>query len=71
VESQLSHQGRKDDAQIFAAHASMMRDPTLLECIERAIFQERLSAEAAVARAFSLTATRAPSLRPTLFRASG
>jgi phosphoenolpyruvate-protein phosphotransferase len=51
VESQLSHQGRKDDAQIFAAHASMMRDPALLERIEKAIFQERLSAEAAVARA--------------------
>lgn len=50
VESQLSHQGRKDDAQIFAAHASMMRDPTLLERLETAIFQERLSAEAAVAR---------------------
>jgi phosphoenolpyruvate-protein phosphotransferase len=51
VESQLSHQGRKDDAQIFAAHASMMRDPTLMEHIETAIFQEGLSAEAAVARA--------------------
>jgi phosphoenolpyruvate-protein phosphotransferase len=50
VESQLSHQGRKDDAQIFAAHASMMRDPTLLERLETAIFRDRLSAEAAVAR---------------------
>jgi phosphotransferase system enzyme I (PtsI) len=51
VENQLSQQGRRDDAQIFAAHASMMRDATLLEPMERAIFQERLSAEAAVAQA--------------------
>ncbi len=49
VENQLSRQGRKDDAQIFAVHASMMRDPALLERIEKAIFQEHLSAEAAVA----------------------
>jgi phosphoenolpyruvate-protein phosphotransferase len=50
VEHQLSHQGRKEDAEVFAAHLSMMRDPVLLDRIEGAIAKENLSAEAAVAR---------------------
>jgi phosphoenolpyruvate-protein phosphotransferase len=53
VESQMSHQGRKDDAEIFTAHATMMRDPALLRRIERGILEDALSAEAAVARATS------------------
>jgi phosphoenolpyruvate-protein phosphotransferase len=51
VESQMSHQGRKEDAEIFTAHATMMRDPALLSRIERGIREGALSAEAAVARA--------------------
>lgn len=53
VEQQLSRQARKGDAEIFTAHLSMMRDPTLLERIEGAIAEGGLSAEAAVARATS------------------
>lgn len=49
VAHQLSHQGRKEDAEIFSAHLSMMRDPVLLDRIERAIVGKQLSAEAAVA----------------------
>ena len=44
VQSQLSHQGRKEDAEIFAAHAAMMRDPTLLHRVEKGIIEEGLSA---------------------------
>jgi phosphoenolpyruvate-protein phosphotransferase len=51
VQRQLSHQGRKEDAEIFAAHATMMRDPALLQRVERAIAAEGLSAEAALAQA--------------------
>jgi phosphotransferase system enzyme I (PtsI) len=51
VQIQLSHQGRKEDAEIFAAHAVMMRDPVLLQRVERRIAAGGLSAEAAVARA--------------------
>jgi phosphotransferase system enzyme I (PtsI) len=51
VQSQLSHQGRKEDAEIFAAHAAMMRDPALLQRVEKGIIEDGLSAEAAVASA--------------------
>ncbi len=51
VQAQLSHQGRKEDAEIFAAHVLMMRDPALLQRIERGIAASELSAEAAVAQA--------------------
>jgi phosphoenolpyruvate-protein kinase (PTS system EI component) len=37
VQAQLSQQGRKEDAEIFAAHVAMMRDPALLKRIERGI----------------------------------
>lgn len=53
VEQQLSHHGRKADAEIFAAHLSMMRDPVLLKRIEAAILDGGLSAAAAVAKATS------------------
>ena len=36
VEQQLAEHGRRDDAEIFRAHLSMMRDPMLLGRIERA-----------------------------------
>ena len=51
VQAQLSHQGRKEDAEIFTAHATMMRDPVLLQRVERGIAANGLSAEAAVAQA--------------------
>ena len=51
VQGQLSHQGRKEDAEIFAAHVLMMRDPALLQRVERGIAASGLSAEAAVAQA--------------------
>jgi len=51
IESQLSHQGRKGDSEIFAAHAMMMRDPALLQRVERGILEHKISAEAAVAQA--------------------
>jgi phosphotransferase system enzyme I (PtsI) len=51
VQAQLSRQGRKEDAEIFAAHVAMMRDPVLLQRIEQGIVSSRLSAEAAVAAA--------------------
>jgi phosphoenolpyruvate-protein phosphotransferase len=51
VQGQLTHQGRKEDAEIFAAHVMMMRDPVLLQQVERGIAANGLSAEAAVARA--------------------
>jgi phosphotransferase system enzyme I (PtsI) len=51
VQSQLAHQGRKEDAEIFAAHIMMMRDPVLFQRVERGITASGLSAEAAVARA--------------------
>jgi phosphotransferase system enzyme I (PtsI) len=51
VQTQLSHQGRKEDAEIFAAHLMMMRDPVLLQRVERGIAANGLSAEAAVAQA--------------------
>ena len=51
VQSQLSRQGRKEDAEIFAAHAAMMRDPALLHRVEKGIIEDGLSAEAAVAGA--------------------
>jgi phosphotransferase system enzyme I (PtsI) len=51
VQTQLSRQGRKEDAEIFAAHVLMMRDPALLKRIERGIANDGLSAEAAVAQA--------------------
>jgi len=51
VQNQLSRQGRKEDAEIFAAHVVMMRDPALLKRVERGIAAEGLSAEAAVAQA--------------------
>ncbi len=54
VQSQLSHQGRKEDAEIFAAHAAMMRDPALLKRVEKGIIEDGLSAEAAVASATTL-----------------
>jgi phosphotransferase system enzyme I (PtsI) len=54
VQSQLSHQGRKEDAEIFAAHAAMMRDPALLRRVEKGIIEDGLSAEAAVAGATTL-----------------
>jgi phosphotransferase system enzyme I (PtsI) len=50
IESQLSHQGRKEDAEIFSAHVMMMRDPTLLQQIERGVVEDEISAEAAVAQ---------------------
>jgi phosphoenolpyruvate-protein phosphotransferase len=54
VQSQLFHQGRKEDAEIFAAHAAMMRDPALLRRVEKGIIEDGLSAEAAVASATTL-----------------
>jgi phosphoenolpyruvate-protein phosphotransferase len=51
VKHQLSNHARKEDAEIFAAHLSMMGDPALLDRIESAILKDGLSAEAAVARA--------------------
>lgn len=51
VELQLTHHGRKQDAEIFTAHVSMIRDPALLDRIEKSILKDGLSAEAAVARA--------------------
>jgi phosphotransferase system enzyme I (PtsI) len=54
VQNQLSHQGRKEDAEIFAAHAAMMRDPALLRRVEKGIIDDGLSAEAAVADATTL-----------------
>jgi phosphotransferase system enzyme I (PtsI) len=51
VQAQLTQQGRKEDAEIFAAHVAMMRDPAVLERIERGIVSNQLSAEAAVAQA--------------------
>jgi len=51
VQAQLSHQGRKEDAEIFAAHVLMMRDPVLLQRVERGIAAKGLSAEAAMAQA--------------------
>jgi phosphoenolpyruvate-protein kinase (PTS system EI component) len=50
VQAQLSHQGRKEDAEIFAAHLLMMRDPVLQQRVEQGIAANGLSAEAAVAR---------------------
>ncbi len=51
VQARFSHQGRKEDGEIFAAHLMMMRDPALLERVERGIAADGLSAEAAVAQA--------------------
>ena len=51
VERQLAERGRRADAEIFAAHLSMMRDPMLLARIETAIAKDELSAEAAIAQA--------------------
>ncbi len=51
VQARLSHQGRKEDGEIFAAHLMMMRDPALLQRVERGIAADGLSAEAAVAQA--------------------
>jgi phosphotransferase system enzyme I (PtsI) len=51
VQAQLSQRGRKEDADIFAAHLLMMRDPALLQRVEREITGDGYSAEAAVARA--------------------
>ena len=56
VENQLSHQGRKEDAEIFGAHIVMMRDPALLQRVERGIVVHELSAEAAVAQATAASA---------------
>jgi phosphotransferase system enzyme I (PtsI) len=36
VEQQLAEHGRRDDAEIFAAHISMMRDPMFLDRVESA-----------------------------------
>lgn len=51
VQLQLSRQGRREDAEIFAAHVLMMRDPALLKRVEGSIAEDGLSAEAAVAQA--------------------
>jgi len=67
VEHELAHQGRKDEAAIFAAHRAMMCDPLLLEQIEERI-AGGASAEAAVAGAIGelhrkFDASELPSLR--------
>jgi phosphotransferase system enzyme I (PtsI) len=54
VQHQLSQHGRKEDAEIFAAHAAMMRDPALLRRVEHGIIHDGLSAEAALAGATTL-----------------
>jgi len=51
LQSQLTHQGRKEEAEIFAAHVMMMRDPALLQRVEQGVTANGLSAEAAVAQA--------------------
>jgi phosphotransferase system enzyme I (PtsI) len=51
VQRQLSGQGRQQDAEIFGAHAMMLRDPVLLQRMEHGILENALSAEASVARA--------------------
>jgi len=53
VQEQLVRRGRRGDSGIFAAHEAMLMDRAFAQRIERAVADEGLSAEAAVARAAS------------------
>jgi phosphoenolpyruvate-protein phosphotransferase len=68
VRALVAQRGRSQDADIFAAQATMLNDPKLIGRIEEEIRQNLQAAEAAVARAAiefhnALKASEAPSVR--------